>query len=122
MSRGDSQKIELGQGVFAMEQVYETKPRPEGFFETHRKYIDLQVVIAGEEVMEVIDASRLTVREAYNPERDLVIYADTARAARLQMLPEDAAIYFPADAHMGSLRRSDAAVLVRKVVVKIPVS
>src|SRR5437660_855393 len=60
IGRGNSQKVDLGGGVFAMEQVYETKPRADGFFESHRKYVDLQVIVAGEELMEVIDVSRLT--------------------------------------------------------------
>jgi biofilm protein TabA len=121
LAPGETKKVDLGGGAFALEQVYRTKPRAEGFFETHRSHIDLQVVIEGEELMEVTDFSRLTVKQAYNAERDLVIYEDAPDASLLRMLPEQAAVYFPVDAHMGSLRlRADAA-LVRKVVVKIPV-
>src|SRR5688500_6797667 len=60
---GASGKVELGGGVFAVEQVYHTKPRAEAFFESHQKFIDVQVVVEGEELMVVIDASRITVRE-----------------------------------------------------------
>jgi beta-galactosidase beta subunit len=45
---GATVKIELTGGAFALEQVYLTKARPEGFFESHRQYIDVQVVVAGE--------------------------------------------------------------------------
>jgi YhcH/YjgK/YiaL family protein len=122
ISTGETKKIDLGGGAFGLEQVYLTKPRAEGFFETHRKYVDLQVMIEGEEVMEVIDASRLTVKQDYNAERDLVIYGDTGAASQLRLAPGLAAIYFPADAHMGSLCVGATAALVRKVVVKIPVA
>ncbi len=119
---GETKKIEIGGGAFALEQVYQTKPRTEGFFETHRKYIDLQVLVEGEEVMEVSDFSRLTVKQPYNAERDLIIYEDTGAASLLRLAPGLAAIYFPVDAHMGSLRTGATAALVRKVVVKIPIA
>ena len=122
LGRGQSHKIDLGSGVFAIEQVYETKPRPEVFFESHRKYIDVQVVIEGEERMEVIDASRIAAKEAYDSERDLLIYVDVGDASHLRMSAGLAAIFFPVDVHMPSLRVNAAPVLVRKTVVKVPVA
>lgn len=122
IAAGESSRVELGDGVFAIEQVYETKPRSEGFFESHRKYIDLQVVIEGTETMEVADAARIAVRDPFDPERDLVTYADTADASRLRVDAGHATIFFPVDAHMPSLRAGTEPVLVRKVVVKIPVA
>ncbi len=117
---GVTERIELEGGAFALEQVYQPKARPEGFFESHRKYIDVQVIVAGEELMEVEDIARLVVSEPYNPERDFIKYADTAVASVLRMRAGDAAIFFPADGHMPSLRwRGDG--LVRKSVVKVPV-
>lgn len=117
---GRSERIELTGGVFAMEQAYEPKPRPEGFFESHRKYIDVQVIVEGEELMEVEDVSRLVVSDPYNSERDLIKYADTANASVLRMRAGDVAVYFPADGHMPSLHWRGTG-LVRKTVVKVPV-
>lgn len=119
---GSSEKIELGDGVFAIEQVYQAKPRPEGFFESHRKYIDVQVIVEGIEAMEVEDTSRLSIDQPYLEERDLIKYADTAAASLLLVRPGDAAIFFPADGHMPGLRvATESTVLVRKTVVKVPV-
>lgn len=121
LARGESQKHELGAGVFAIEQAYDSKPRAEAFFESHRKYVDIQVVVAGEEAMEVIDAAHASVREPYQAERDLIVYHDAPNASRLHLQAGAAAVFFPADVHMPSLRAGDAAVLVRKVVLKVPV-
>lgn len=121
MAAGGSGRIELGEGVFAMEQVYETKPRAEGFFESHRKYIDLQVVVEGDETIEVVDAARIAIRDPFDAERDLVTYGDTGEASRLRVGAGQAAIFFPVDVHMPSVRVAAGPVLVRKVVVKIPV-
>lgn len=121
MACGKSHKIELEGGAFAIEQVYETRLRADGFFESHLKFIDVQVVVEGDETIEVIDASRIAVREPYVAERDLIIYVDTVDASELRLLAGEAAIFFPVDVHMPSLRLHSAPTLVRKTVVKIPV-
>jgi YhcH/YjgK/YiaL family protein len=120
-ARGDTHRVELSSGVFAIEQVYDTKPRAEGFFESHRKYIDVQVIFSGEELMEVIEVSRATVRQPYVAERDFIVYDDAADASALRLKSGDAAIFFPVDVHMPSLQLHAGPVLVRKSVVKVPV-
>jgi biofilm protein TabA len=122
IGRGESQKVDLGAGVFAVEQVYETKPRVEGFFESHRKYIDVQVIASGEELMEVVDAARITVKQPYAEERDLITYQDVVDASLLRLFAGQATIFFPVDVHMPSLRLGPSSVLVRKTVVKVPVA
>ncbi len=117
---GVTERVELAGGAFALEQVYQPKQRPEGFFESHRKYIDVQVIVAGEELMELEDISRLGVSDAYQPERDLIKYTDTAAASVLRMKAGDVAIFFPTDGHMPSLHWRGPG-LVRKTVVKVPV-
>lgn len=123
MPAGTSERVELGGGVFAMEQVYAAKPRAEGFFESHRKYIDVQVIVAGIEAMEVEDIARLRVTAAYDPERDLLKYDPaTPDAARLVLRAGEAALFFPSDGHMPSLQVDGKPTLVRKTVVKVPVA
>ena len=118
---GSTQRIELANGSFALEQVYLAKVRPEGFFESHRRYIDVQVVVAGEEIMELADVARLTVQKPYDAERDLIVYADFAAASVLKLGAGEAAIFFPVDGHMPCLRPGATANLVRKTVIKVPV-
>jgi len=117
---GASEKTELTGGAFAIEQVYVPRLRPDGFFESHRNYIDVQVIVEGEELMEVQEIARLKVSDPYLPERDLIKYADSADAAVLRLYAGDVAIFFPEDGHMPSLRWRGPG-LVRKTVVKVPV-
>jgi biofilm protein TabA len=119
---GKAEKVDLGGGVFVMEQAYETKLRADGFFESHRNYIDVQTVLDGEELMELADIARMTVREPYNADRDLITYGDNADASLLRVYPGQSAIFYPSDVHMPTLRIRAAAVLVRKTVVKVPVA
>jgi len=117
---GESFRRDLADGNFALEQVYLTKPRAQGVFETHRKYVDVQVIFEGEEIMEVTPRDGLTVRDHYNPDRDAVFYEDTANGSVLRLQAGDAAVYFPEDAHSSALQMAGPR-LVRKVVLKVPV-
>lgn len=121
IASGATERIDLAGGSFGLEQVYPPRARPDGFFESHRKYIDVQVIVAGEELMEVRDITALTIAEPYNPERDFIKYADIADAAVLKMRAGDVAIFFPEDGHMPSLHWRGTG-LVRKTVVKVPVA
>ena len=119
LAAGEKFRRELSGGNFVLEQVYLTKSRAEGSFETHRKYVDVQVVFEGEEFMEVTNPESLTVREAYNPGRDAIFYQNTALASLLRLQAGDAVIFFPEDAHKGSLHVAGPQ-LVRKAVIKVP--
>jgi len=118
---GVTERVDLEGGSFALEQVYYAKPRPDVFLESHRKYIDVQVIVAGIERMEVSDINRLTVSQAYLEERDLIKYTDTIATSHLRMEPGNVAIFFPVDGHLSTLLPEAGAVLVRKSVVKVPV-
>ncbi|WP_438479652.1 YhcH/YjgK/YiaL family protein [Oleiharenicola lentus] len=118
---GSSKKIDLAGGAFAIEQVYNTKQRPDGFFESHRNYIDVQVIVEGEELMEVEDIARLTVTQPFIEDRDFIKYAHTDLASVLKVRAGDATIFFPEDGHMPSLQWKGPGV-VRKTVVKVPVA
>lgn len=121
MATGAVERHDLGGGVFVLEQVYQTKPRAAVFFESHRRYIDLQLVVAGEEVMEVVDRSGCAEKQPYAAERDLIMYHDVAGASVMRVGAGHATVFFPVDVHMPSLQLPAGPVLVRKAVVKIPV-
>jgi len=121
IAAGVTERVELSGGAFALEQVYLTKSRNEGRWETHRAYIDVQVVVAGEELMEVADAAHLVVAEDLRPAKDLIFYRPFDGGSVLHVRAGEAAVFFPSDAHLPSLRTGAAATLVRKTVVKVPV-
>lgn len=122
MVPGQRQRTELGDGVFVSEECYLSKARADGFFESHRKYIDVQIVFEGEELMEVADIGTMKPRAEYDPVRDLLVYEDNTDASALRVMAGQATVFFPADVHMPTLRVRAAGGLVRKSVVKIPVA
>lgn len=121
VGEGETHRVELEEGAFALEQAYRSKPRAEGFFESHRRFIDVQVVFEGTEQMEVLDVSRMDGPAPYDAERDLIKYTDTGMASVLRLHAGDVAVFFPADVHMPGLAGEAGPRLVRKTVVKVPV-
>jgi YhcH/YjgK/YiaL family protein len=121
IAAGVTERVDLSGGAFALEQVYLTKPRTEGRWESHRAYIDVQVIVVGEELMEVADAAHLAVAEDFRPVKDLIFYQPFDGGSVLRVHAGEAAIFFPSDAHLPSLRTGAAGALVRKTVVKVPV-
>lgn len=114
-------RVELGGGVFALEQAYLSKPdTPDARWESHRRYIDVQVVVAGEELMEVTGTAGLAVAEDLTPGKDLIFYRPWGPGSRLRVAAGGVAVFFPDDAHRPSLAFGSPAP-VRKVVVKVPV-
>lgn len=118
---GLTERVELGEGVFALEQAYLTKPPAEGRWEAHERFIDVQVLVAGHELMGVIEVSSLTLAEDRRPESDLMFFAAAEGGSTLRVGPGGVAIFFPSDGHMPSLA-DGAPALTRKTVVKVPVA
>ena len=90
-----------GDKLYATRNLFDTAPQEETFFESHKRYLDIHVVVRGEERMEIADPADLTLDEAKsNPEGDF--YAFTEKSAEHQDLiltPGSFLVAFPDDAH-----------------------
>ncbi len=113
------QEITLPGGTFAFEQIYRTRTRSDCFFESHRKYIDIQFILEGEEIIDVLPIGELAVARPYREEADVIKYTDSAAGSKLRLRAGQAAVFFPEDGHMPGQFASQPG-LVRKTVVKVP--
>jgi YhcH/YjgK/YiaL family protein len=113
-------KIELDEENFVLEQAYNSKDRGECFFESHRKYIDVQFILSGEEIIEVSNRNLLAVALEYNEELDYIKYEDKKGVSSIVLKAGDVAIFYPQDAHMPCIKVTDALKVV-KAVVKVKV-
>jgi len=113
-------KIELDENSFVLEQAYNSKDRKECFFESHRKYIDVQFILAGEEIIEVLNTNLLAVALAYNEELDFIKYEDKKGISSIVLKAGDVAIFYPQDAHMPCIK-AGSGTKVLKAVVKVRV-
>lgn len=112
-------RIELeGDKVFAMIQHYDTKPKEQGVWEAHRKYIDIQYVVEGQELMGYANLGHLQAGE-YNDEKDYLLLK--GEGSYVLMKPGTFVILAPQDAHIPQVA-VDAPQPVKKVVVKVAVN
>ncbi len=111
-------RYELTGGAYALVQEYDTKPAEGAKFEAHRRFIDIQFVASGAEVIYYANLAQMKA-DAYVPEKDYVGLEGSGSA--LQLSQGDFAIFYPQDAHLPSRVTTAGPQPVRKVVVKIPV-
>lgn len=110
-----------GEEVFAFVQQHSTKPVQERQYESHRKYIDVQFIQRGREVIYWAPLPLLTnVTMPFDPEKDAVLYDLIPEGVPLPVRAGEFAILFPEDGHIPSCVWDQPAEVL-KVVVKVQV-
>lgn len=101
--------------------TFNPKSREDGVLESHRRYVDLHVVLHGQEKMEWEVDSHLSALGGYDEEKDVIFYRKKEIfPGQFLLQPGFFAVFFPHDAHLTQLKTAIAAsVPFKKVVVKI---
>ncbi len=109
-------KYVLNDDIYYMVQEYETKPKTVS--EVHEKYIDIQLIVSGTEVIGFapIEAEKELVEA--KPEKDVWKY--TCKTQPVVLRDGDFMVLYPSDIHMPGASL-DESVMCRKVVVKVKV-
>ena len=108
-----------GSKIYAIVSEYDTKSREECRLESHKRYIDLQFVLDGEEIIGVTHRDGLTVSEKYSCERDVEFY-EPAKTSDVLLKKGDFVLLFPEDAHAPAISLNTPC-KVKKIVVKIEI-
>ena len=106
-----------GKHLFVNVQEYYGKAKSEALFESHKKYIDIQYVIEGEEIIGLSSIDKAKVKEQYNEDKDIAFY-DSDERKYLKATPEKFFLFFPDDIHQPSITAGDS-IQIKKIVVKI---
>lgn len=104
-------------------QHYDTKPIDECYPESHERFIDVQFVAKGEEVLGWCPLSPdLEIITPYDEKNDVTFYKKLLPESSMMLTARTYAVLFPLDVHRpcGSLE-DDNSMKVTKIVVKIPV-
>jgi YhcH/YjgK/YiaL family protein len=109
-----------GDSLFYMVQHYTTKPVDQGRFESHQKYIDIQALLAGQELLGYAPTAGLEVTVPYDEAKDIMFYRVGTMTAQVRLEPGLFCILFPHDAHLPSCQITCPAE-VHKVVFKVQV-
>ncbi len=112
-------KYTIGDSIFAIVQEYDTMDVAGEQMESHKKYIDVQYMINGAELVGHAMCDNLTVSKEYDATEDYMLYADKP-SFFTQMAAGTFMIFFPTDPHMPCIKSGESA-RVKKVVVKVAV-
>ena len=120
-SAPENGKYELEDGAFANVFSYTTNLRSDSKYEAHKKYIDVQLILSGTEIIAVESLDTMYTHACIKPyEFDAELYAGNDDGVDYVMNAGDFLILLPEDAHMPGVA-VDEPTEVKKVVLKIPV-
>lgn len=105
----------VGDG-FAMVQEGMTRRFEDADFETHEKYLDVQILLDGNEMCEYTDKRDLQVKAPYNRENDITWY--DGKGQRFLIRPDMFYLVYPWDGHKPCCHE-ETPFHYRKIVAKI---
>ena len=113
-------KIDIeGDELFGNCFSYVADGQPGDFFETHRKYLDIHLVLENTEDMAVSSVKSTTVSQPYNNEKDIELYEGKMEQL-IHLKSGECLITFPEDLHQPKVRVNDLP--LKKVVFKVAIS
>jgi biofilm protein TabA len=105
--------------VFAVLQRYRTAPIDAPKFEFHQKYLDIQYVLSGEEIIGWAPAKEMTASFDYDAGQDLCYgLMRPGMFSPLRLSAGQLAVFWPEDGHAPRIAAGSPC-LVRKIVVKV---
>lgn len=112
-----------GDRVFAIVQRYETVKTDTPRFEYHKKYIDIQYIVSGEEVIGWAPADRMMVTEGYDGDKDICFgTVPNGEVTPVYLKAGQLAVLYPEDGHAPKLAADEPShvfKIVFKIVVKV---
>lgn len=97
---------------------YETTADKNKPFESHRKYVDVQLLLEGEEIIQATDIARLQEVKKYDVDMDVILYGATNTVSNTILRPNSVIIFYPRDAHR-SMSLNNCSSYVKKIVGKV---
>ncbi|AIZ78856.1 N-acetylneuraminate anomerase [Actinobacillus equuli] len=114
---------DLEEGVRMNVMEFETSPAEEKKAEMHRKFIDIQLLISGEEMIEYgLGEPNLAKFDEYRDEDDYQLTDAIEHKNELVLQPNMFAIFLPYEPHKPGNAVNGQNKLLKKLVVKVPVS
>jgi YhcH/YjgK/YiaL family protein len=117
----DGRHVIDGDALYVNVMTYESKEAERSCFEAHKNYIDIQVIIEGEEIIGFESNDKLTVTKGYDAEGDYMLYSLNDKYDSIRVGSGEFAIIFPEEPHAPGIAADGKPARVRKAVVKVRV-
>lgn len=103
-------------------QEYDSKLIENCKLESHQVYADIQIVIKGEEAIDITPVAGLENITAYNPEKDVAFWKNSDVMERIELRNGSYAVFLPRTAHKPGIAIDNKPVKVKKCVGKVRLS
>jgi len=110
-----------GSTVYALVSHYESKSLADARYETHRDYIDIQLLVSGKEIVQARAPDGLAVTEPWKPDIEFYATPTPGTDNELFLAPGIAMVFFPEDAHRPGIAAGGISKPIHKVVVKVAI-
>jgi uncharacterized protein, YhcH/YjgK/YiaL family len=110
-------RIDFADGYLLLQEG-DTKGVEDGDYEAHRRYLDVQVLLEGEETVVWNDISTLVESVPYDQEKDKVMYS--GEGSHITIRPGTCYVCWPEDGHK-ACRHMGQPTHYRKAVIKLPI-
>lgn len=104
---------------FFVVNAYETKEIEDGFWEAHRKYLDIHYILEGTERIAFDHIANQSVIKEYDESKDVIILDGQVRSI-VTLNQGDVMVCYPEDSHMTGIISKDKE-MIRKIVVKVQI-
>ena len=108
-----------GDNIFINLGEYVNKNVDECLFESHKKYIDIQYVVTGEEYIDLCDQDILKATDDRLDTDDIAFFENTDKFSRADLTEGIFVVIFPGEAHKPCIAPDGKGVKVKKAVAKI---
>lgn len=104
--------------LYAIISEFKTKTIEESLYEAHRQYVDLHIVLKGNERIGYANIDSLKISADYDEKKDFANYQ--GEGSFLILTPGYFAVFYPKDAHMPGIS-VDEVETIKKLVLKIAI-
>jgi YhcH/YjgK/YiaL family protein len=111
-------KVVLNNDDYYGVNTINTKDKSLGFWESHKKYVDIHYIIEGQEIIGYENINNLLINKSYDEQKDLITYFGEL-ANPILMKKGMFIILTQQDAHMPNISHNSTPNLLKKVVYKV---
>lgn len=102
--------------LFGIGLEYETKQSSEALWEAHRKYLDIHVILEGEEIINISDLSTMASTKEYEDDYELF---EGYKQHSIYLKTGYFLLLFPHEVHQTSIKLNEALHVKKKVYKKL---
>lgn len=115
----ECKRYEISKTDYVNVETYTTKTHENCFFEAHKNYADIQILLDGIERLDYTEISNLEIKTPYDESRDIAFYNNSVKETCSVTLDGTNFVYIaPNEAHRPQMN-FESSIEVKKVVVKV---